>query len=166
MLACSDGSKTRPRAPITAKTRSNPPQPYDRGSSIFGPGPYAEFAVDGIPYQKPPWGRLVAVNAKTGEIAWQSVLGSFDRLPPGKQHTGNVGSSGPIVTAGGLVFAASNDRRLHAFDSRTGRELWQDTLDRNIIATPMTYAAAGAQYVAVVATDTVVAYSLPRSPGR
>ena len=27
------------------------------------------------PCQRPPWGKLVAVNANTGEIAWESVLG-------------------------------------------------------------------------------------------
>ena len=44
------------------------PQPYDRGS-ITGPGPYSGFAAMGMPCQKPPWGRLTAVNANTGDIA-------------------------------------------------------------------------------------------------
>ena len=85
------------------------PQPYDRGS-ITGPGPYSGFSASmgpGLPQgpcQRPPWGRLTAVNAATGDFAWQITLGVTDGLPPEKQNTGRGGSAGPIVTAGGLVF--------------------------------------------------------------
>ena len=72
-------------------------------------------------------GRLVAVNANTGEIAWESTLGLNEALPEGKQLTGGSGSAGPTATAGGLVFVgATNDRRFRAFDSKTGKELWVD----------------------------------------
>jgi quinoprotein glucose dehydrogenase len=74
-------------------------QPYDR-ASVGGPGPYAGFTANGMPCQKPPWGRLTAVNANTGEFAWQVTLGVSDNLPPGKQNTGRGGAAGPIVTAG------------------------------------------------------------------
>ena len=70
-------------------------------------------------------GALVAVDANTGEIAWQSTLGLTEALPEGKQLTGGSGSAGPIVTAGGLVFVgATSDRRFRAFDAKTGKELW------------------------------------------
>src|SRR5215472_40996 len=71
------------------------PQPYDRGS-INGPGPYNGFSAMGLPCQKPPWGRLFAVNANTGDLAWQVRLGLTERLPEGKQNTGNSGSAGPL----------------------------------------------------------------------
>ena len=78
-----------------------------------------------LPCQRPPWGRLVAVNANTGEIAWETPLGLTEALPEGKQLTGNSGSAGPTATAGGLVFVgATTDRRFRAFDSKTGKELW------------------------------------------
>ena len=81
--------------------------------------------VANLPCQRPPWARLVAVNANTGEIAWQMPLGLNEALPEGKQLTGGSGSAGPSVTAGGLVFVgATNDRRLRAFDAKTGKELW------------------------------------------
>ena len=59
------------------------------------------------PCYKPPWGRMIAVNANTGEFAWQVPLGITDTLPEGKQHTGVANSAGPIATAGGLVFVGS-----------------------------------------------------------
>jgi quinoprotein glucose dehydrogenase len=147
------------------------PQPYDRGS-INGPGPYNGFAapirdasgktLGNAPCQKPPWGRLWAVNANTGDIAWVSVLGMNEGLPPGKQNVGGSGSAGPIATAGGLVFiGATNDRRFRAFDSKTGKELWAFKLDQAVNANPLTYQAKnGKQYVAAIATDSVVAFSV------
>ena len=105
------------------------------------------------PCQKPPWGRLTAVNAKTGEFAWQVRLGVTDELPEGKRNTGRIGFGGPIVTAGGLVFiGATNDKRFRAFDSRSGKMLWETKLEYSAISVPMTYQGKdGKQYVAVVA---------------
>ena len=49
-----------------------------------------------------------------------------------------------------------------ALDATTGRELWVTTLDRRGDANPMTYQGSdGNQYVAIAATDEVVAYRLP-----
>ena len=147
-------------------------QPYDRGS-VDGPGPYHGFSatvkdadgkvIGNWPCQKPPWARLVAVNANTGDIAWQSPLGLVEGLPEGKQNAGSSGSAGPLATGGGLVFiGATNDRRFRAFDSNTGKELWTAKLAKTANANPMTYQGKnGKQYVAIMATDTLVVFSLP-----
>ena len=147
-------------------------QPYDR-ASVNGPGPYAGFTapikdasgrtVANLPCQRPPWARLVAVNANTGDIAWQTTLGLNENLPEGKQNVGGSGSAGPTVTAGGLVFiGATNDRRFRAFDSKTGKELWSVKLENQVNANPLTYQGKdGKQYVAAIATDSVVVFSLP-----
>jgi glucose dehydrogenase len=74
------------------------------------------------PCQKPPWGRLTAVNAATGEFAWQIPLGVTDELPEGKRNTGRIGFGGPIVTAGGVLFiGATNDKRFRAWRGRSDR---------------------------------------------
>jgi len=137
-------------------------QPYDR-ASVTGPGPYAGFTANGMPCQKPPWGRLTAVNANTGDIAWQITLGVSDNLPAGKQNTGRGGAAGPIVTAGGLVFiGATSDSRFRAIDSKTGKELWVARLNANGGANPMTYQGkSGKQYVAQAAGGTLNVFSLP-----
>ena len=108
-----------------------------------------------LPCFRPPWGRLMAVNASTGDIAWQVPLGVTDILPPEKQRTGVSNSAGAIATAGGLLFVgATTDRRFRAFDSKTGQELWVTKLDHTASAIPMTYRGKdGKQYVAIVAAD-------------
>jgi quinoprotein glucose dehydrogenase len=147
-------------------------QPYDRGS-VNGAGPYFTFSaplkddagrvVANLPCQRPPWARLVAVNANTGDIAWQVPLGTTEALPEGKRNTGGSGSAGPIVTAGGVVIVgAANDRRLRAFDSKTGKELWAAPLPGAGNANPITYTGKnGKQYVAIVATDSLQVFGLP-----
>ena len=146
-------------------------QPYDRGS-VNGAGPYFTFSapmrdengrvVANLPCQRPPWGRLVAVNANTGDIAWQVPLGVTDALPEGKRNTGGSGSAGPIATAGGVVIvAATNDRRIRAFDARNGKEVWVAQLPGQGNANPITYTGKnGKQYIAIVATDSLQVFAL------
>ena len=116
-----------------------------------------------LPCQKPPWGRLTAVDASTGDIAWQSTLGITDQLPAGKQDTGRPIRAAAIVTGSGLLFVAgTDDNRLRAFEATTGREVWVVTLDGFGNANPITYLGGdGKQYVAIAASDTLVAFGLP-----
>ncbi len=115
------------------------------------------------PCQKPPWGTLTAVDADTGEVAWRRPLGVTDGLPAEKRETGRPGRASAIVTAGGLAFiAATDDRRFRALDVETGEELWSAELPLQGNANPMTYVAAdGLQYVAVTATEELLAFRLP-----
>ncbi|MGH9688307.1 MAG: PQQ-binding-like beta-propeller repeat protein [Candidatus Acidiferrales bacterium] len=146
-------------------------QLYDR-ASVLGPGPYAGFSapakdadgkvIGNWPCQKPPWGRLIAVNANTGEIAWSDVAGITKGLPPDKQDTGNGSSAGPMATAGGLVFdGATTDGMFRAYDSHTGKMLWVTELGGNG-NDPMSYQGKdGKQYVAISAGTTVHVFALP-----
>jgi quinoprotein glucose dehydrogenase len=129
--------------------------------------------VKRLPCQPPPWGSLYAVNVNTGQIAWRSVLGVSDNLPENLRRTGRPSAGGPIVTAGGLTFiAATDDRRLRAFASKTGEELWTYELPASTYGTPITYRGSdGSQYVVVVNTggfvdapvenDAVIGFALP-----
>ena len=144
------------------KAREGSPSLYDRTNP--GRGTFdVRIGDQNWPCQKPPWGRLTAVNTATGDFAWQIPLGVTEQLPPGKQNTGRPALAGPIVTGSGLLFVAStDDNRFRALDAKTGRELWMTKLDRRGNADPITYEGRnGKQYVAVVATDTLVVYALP-----
>ena len=108
-----------------------------------------------LPCQKPPWAELMAVNASTGDIAWRTPLGINDELEAkGIHNTGAFGQGGPISTAGGLVFiAGTNDKRFRAFDSKSGKFLWEAKLDAEGHTSPMTYMGRnGKQYVVIVSS--------------
>lgn len=149
---------------------------YDR-ASVRGKGPFFTFSAplsgeydesdrpvgESAPCYKPPWARLTAVDANTGEVKWAVPLGLFDALPEGKQVLGNAGSAGPTVTAGGLVFVvATNDKRFRAFDAATGEQIWEALLQNNANANPMSYKGkSGKQYVAINAGGSIVTFALP-----
>jgi len=135
------------KAPEGEVARQPKPMPYRNE------GGYARFVdEDHYPCNQPPWGELSAVNANTGDIAWRVPLGSYDELERrGLKATGAPNIGGPIATAGNLVFiGATNDSHFHAFDARTGKELWTAKLDAPGEATPITYLGRdGKQYVAI-----------------
>ncbi|MBI3492423.1 MAG: PQQ-binding-like beta-propeller repeat protein [Acidobacteria bacterium] len=149
------------------KSRSGAAVPFDKVTpDRTGPGRgNFDVRIGGAnwPCQKPPWGRLIAVNASTGDFAWQVPLGITDGLPESKQRTGRPAMAGAIVTAGGVLFVAStDDNRFRAFEPASGKELWVTKLERRGNADPITYQGKnGKQYVAVVATDTLTVYALP-----
>jgi quinoprotein glucose dehydrogenase len=143
-------------------------------------GPYARFWDDNdLPCQRPPWGKLHAIDLATGEFRWTVPLGVNDSLlARGVDRTGAPNIGGSIATAGGLVFIGStNDKRFRAFDARTGEELWVTRLEGSGHATPITYRGArtGKQFVVIAAggggqfdrdqADVVAAYALPDRTG-
>jgi len=116
-----------------------------------------------LPCQQPPWAELMAVNANTGDVAWRVALGTSDEMEAkGIHNTGAFGQGGPMTTAGGLVFIAGTiDRRFRAFDSRTGKVLWETMLDTEGHTNPMTYMGRnGKQYVVIVSSG-LNAFALP-----
>ena len=125
-------------------------------------------AVNGIPCWQPPWGRLTAVDVNTGEIAWQVPFGAFDGVPEAMKTGGENSGGGPISTAGGLVFiGATRDRRFHAFDAKTGREMWGAQLEENALSVPITWMGKdGNQYVAIAAGSKLATFKLASSGAR
>ncbi len=128
---------------------------------------------DNYPAIKPPWGTLNAINMNTGEYLWKVTLGEYPELTrQGVPPTGTENHGGPLVTAGGLLFiAATYDEKLRAFDTKTGKVVWEYKLPAGGFATPITYMVGGKQYIAIAAGGTryglkpggnYVAFALPQ----
>jgi quinoprotein glucose dehydrogenase len=112
-----------------------------------------------VPCLAPPWGYIAAANVDTGELVWAQPLGTgFDTGPLGiptrlKIVMGTPNLGGPLVTAGGLTFiAAAQDNFLRAFETASGRLIWQARLPAGGQAGAMTYEHRGKQYIAITAT--------------
>lgn len=136
-----------------------------------------------LPCTPPPFGELVAIDLAHGTTAWRIPLGAFGAIGATRSEggaaaatpaalTGSPNLGGPITTAGGVTFiAATLDRKLHAYETATGRLLWEGQLPAGGKATPMTYSVEGRQYVAISAGgdggffgkgDEVLVFTLPR----
>ena len=116
---------------------------------------------DGYPAVKPPWGTLNAIDMNSGRFLWTVPMGSYPELSEqGIRQTGSENYGGPILTSGGVLFIGATiyDRKLHAYDARSGALLWEGALPYSGTATPATYKANGKQYV-------VIATSNGRTPG-
>jgi quinoprotein glucose dehydrogenase len=140
-------------------------------SRIFFATPKGELCTP------PPHGALVAVDLRAGRIAWSVPLGTAPGAPAqdGKIE-GMVNLGGAVTTSSGVAFiGATPDGFFRAFDTASGRQLWQAKLPAGARATPMTYLGAdGRQYVVIAAggdgelfgkSDQFVAFALP-VPGR
>jgi len=111
---------------------------------------------DGYPAVVPPWGTLSAIDLNTGRYLWRIPLGEYPELvAKGLRATGSENYGGPVVTASGLLFIGATifDRKLRAFDTRTGVLLWQADLPYAGTATPATYMVDGKQYVAICTSN-------------
>jgi quinoprotein glucose dehydrogenase len=133
---------------------------------------YHHFFSDAGLLGPTPWSKLVAYDLNEGTILWQKPYGDVIELAEqGITGTGSLFPTNSLTaTAGGLLFSATNDRILRAWDRDTGDILWSTTLPADPGAIPTVYEIGGRQYIIATATrgdlDTggvhaYVAYTLP-----
>lgn len=116
---------------------------WEPGQSFYGGGSRR------VPDEKPQ--KVVrAIDPRTGKIAWEiPQIGSGDSW------------GGLLSTASGLLFFMDDSGALAAVDGTRGDPLWHFQTNHSWHASPMTYRAAGRQYVAVAAGSSIIAFGLP-----
>ena len=158
---------------------ANRPEP-DMGYSRMSGTPYIMqrdifTSFLGLPCTKPPWGKVVAMDLKNRDIAWEAPIGTSRDLAPGPVPDfdwGMPGMGGVLLTKPGLVFVgAVAEHRFRALDLESGSVLWTAELPWAGMAAPMTYSVDGKQYVVIAAGghsqvspetgDALVAFALP-----
>lgn len=133
----------------------------------------------------PPYTTLTAYDLNSGTIRWQIGLGDDLRLAgQGVTGTGSAATikGGIIPTATGLLFVTAADRKVHVYDSTSGKQLWETPLGATTSGSPSMYELGGRQYLLVTASASagagggrggadatapagptgIVAYALPR----
>jgi glucose dehydrogenase len=136
-----------PRAPL--------PEPVD-GPFVHYAAPYTQFVSQGsrLPTIAPPWFQMTAFDLNAGRILWQVPYGVVSSLAAqGRSDTGVLQQQrgGPAVTAGGLIFSATNDKKLRAYDQDTGKVIWETNLPSAAEGVPAIYEVGGRQFVVVCA---------------
>jgi len=148
-----------------------------------GGGAVGGLTVQGLPFVKPPWGRITAIDLNKGEIVWQVAHGETPdavRNHPALEgvtipRTGRTGPIGTLTTRtlvisgeGGFFTTPSGQRgaMLRAYDKATGENVGEVYLPAPQTGSPMTYMLDGKQYVVVaVGGGTVsaelLAFALP-----
>jgi quinoprotein glucose dehydrogenase len=112
----------------------------DRYLSGFG----FMIASDGLGAIKPPWTSLTAYDLNEGTIKWKIALGDV----PGIKGTGtHYPKVGPVITAGGLLFTGTRDKKVRAFDVETGKPLWEAEAGAALEGMPAIYEINGREYI-------------------
>ncbi len=105
-------------------------------------------------------GFVSAFDPTTGELRWQQIFEGY-------------GQSGPVVTAGGLVFVGAGSNTagyFYAYDAATGEELWKFNTGAGIFSSPAVYMVDGEQFVTVASGggsrgrrggDLILSFALP-----
>ena len=125
------------------------------GDSIR-PGPHGDGhsanieEISRIP-DYPPTTTVTAYEPVSGEEVWQQVLPALT----------TIGASGNLATAGDLVFQGTDAGGFYALHAETGERLFEYDAPRGIRSSPLTYEVNGRQYVAVIATNTILTFALP-----
>ena len=159
----SSSLRTSARSAGSRRRRDGSPAPYDKTTGA-GRGTFdvrigrRQLAVPETSMGPPDGGQRRRPATSRGRSHWASP----SSLPAGKQNTGRPALGG-----------SDRDRRrppVRRLDRRQPlprvrrqerQELWITQLDRRGNADPITYASSsGKQYVAVVATDTLITYAL------
>jgi len=119
------------------------PQRFKEGETYYSTG---SKRIPGEDPQK----ILIAYNLDSGAIAWK-----YPQLGRGRS------AAGTMTTAGGLVFFGDSTESFEAVDAKTGKPLWYFNVGQGITASPMSYAVAGRQYVAIAAGNDIFSFALP-----
>ncbi len=150
--------------PETATISNSVPPEKLRYRSSFG----FMFTSSGLPAIAPPWTTLTAYDLNQGTIAWQVPLGEVPELAArGIKNTGShFPKVGPVVTAGGLIFTGTRDRKVRALDSSTGKVLWEAEVGAALEGMPAVYEIDGREYVvfSAAAQATTHTHDLPGHP--
>jgi quinoprotein glucose dehydrogenase len=119
------------------------------------------FANSGLPVIAPPWTTLTAYDLNAGTIRWQIPLGVVPELAAkGFTDTGSqFPKVSPVVTAGGLIFTGTRDRKVRAIDSDTGKVLWEAEVDAALEGMPAVYEVQGREYVVFCAAAQATTYT-------
>jgi quinoprotein glucose dehydrogenase len=140
--------------------RGGPPQP---AGTVNGLGPQ----VMGLPIVKGPYGRITALNLRTGDLAWMVANGDGPRnhpllkdlkLPP----LGVPNRPAPLLTKTLLFVGEGSDavigtpqvewgwgRKFRAYDKATGAVIAEIELPSGTTGAPMTYLHKGKQYIVI-----------------
>ena len=97
-----------------------------------------------------PIGVVTAIDSRTNRIVWKHEV-----------QIGSLGTSGPLTTAGGLLFRGSGDGFFEAYDATSGERLWRfQTGSRSSRGPAATYAVDGQQFVAAAIGSELWAFTL------
>jgi quinoprotein glucose dehydrogenase len=128
--------------PGTAVPQYDGSMPYTSGLGFM-------VTTQGMNAIAPPWTSMTAFDLNTGTIKWHIPVGEIPELAAkGITDTGSqFPKAGPVVTATGLIFVGTRDKKIRAFDADTGKVLWTFETEAGVEGMPAIYQINGKEYL-------------------
>lgn len=122
---------------------------------------------DDLPYTKPPYGRITAIDMDRGDVAWMAADGDGPRDSPELKSLhlpmlGVMSRPAPLLTKTLLFLGEGSDaifgsgpspydwgKKFRAYDKTTGKVIAEIELPSGTTGGPMTYLYKGKQYIVV-----------------
>lgn len=154
-------AKTMPAgAPPEYGFHGGPPYPKDAGGAekryYTGFDAHREII-------SPPWSSLTAYDLNSGTIKWKIPLGEDPEMTAkGVRNTGILNDQRSVlVTPTGVLFSATTDGYIRAYDAENGKVLWSAQLPAPPYGIPSMYDVDGRTHIVVASTSTTHGWGLP-----
>ena len=154
-----------PAAATTASSAGAAPNRAQQGRGERMQRAHEPTLSSGLPIQKPPYGRITALDLNRGTQLWMVPNGDGPRHHPLLKHLnlpplGTPGRAAPLVTKTLLFIGEGSDaitgvpkdgwgKKFRAYDKATGKVVWDMELPAGTTGGPMTYMAQGKQIIIV-----------------
>ncbi len=96
---------------------------------------------------RPPWNTIAAYDLNKGTIKWQVPVGDNPGIMSEQR--------GLITTSAGMLFLATGEGKIRAYDEEDGKVLWTGTLPAGARGIPALYESGGREYLVISATSPV-----------
>ncbi len=139
----------------------------------------------GLPFIKPPWGRITAIDLNTGDHVWMAPNGQAPDYVKNHPALAGIDLSGagnperaPLLVTKTLLFSGDGaglfssgpqggGKKFRALDKKTGTTIHEMELPANETGLPMTFMAGGRQFIVVAIGGRdfpaeLIALALPR----
>src|SRR5471032_2634078 len=128
--------------------------PFEGGVHLLFPKYFAILNIERADFTISRTGKDQPSGGYNRAHLW--IMGSGILAARGIKNTGShYPKVGPVVTAGGLIFTGTRDRKVRALDVENGKVLWEKEVDAALEGIPAIYEIGGRQYVVFCASAQV-----------
>ena len=115
---------------------------------------WAKFTNDNnLPPTKEPWGKIVAMNIKSGKKLWETNVGKLNNQENLNNMKGTINYGGVALNGGNILFfTGTPDKNIYALNAKNGEVIWSYEMKAAGSTSPIIYEIDNKQFISILAT--------------